>query len=172
MDKKKIFIIVILALVVVLYIVFVVNGSSSRQSDKTTADSYTPSDTMKNFGSIMGDWLGRFLPDTGIPCPLPPPKDSEFKCDALAVDSGGITVPAKKGTYVRIATLVLKEGKARVDYEDETDAADKADMDDQGFDLPDMDHKGAKKSAIVIFEKGGTLKISCQGNAKCQVALK
>ena len=173
MDRNKIILIVILALIIVAYIVFVVWGATSDDNNgqnKTTADNYKPSASMKNFGGLMGDWFGRFLPKSGITCAQKAPEGADITCEALKVN-GAIDIPEKKKTSFRIATLILKEGRADVAYRDHTDAADDAKMDEQDFQLPDKDDSSRRQNSIVIFEDGGSLTITCKDNKSCRVAL-
>jgi hypothetical protein len=176
MDRNKIILIVLLALIVVAYIVFVVYGSvnhdkTNKDERKSSAKSYKPNPSTKKFGSIMGEWLGRFMPRPEISCAIPAPKDAELVCSALAINQD-IQIPAKKGSSFRIATLVLTQGKAHVEYDDKTDAASNAKMDEQPVDLPDPENNNARQTSIVIFENGGKLHISCQENTQCGVGLK
>ncbi len=180
MDKKKTILIVILALIVAAYVFFVVWGATSDDNKgnnkavpkKTpvTADNYEPSPSMSNFGGLMGDWFGRFLPKSGITCAIKAPEGSKITCEALKVN-GSIDIPPRKGTSFRIATLILKEGGADIEYDDSTDAADDAEMDEQDFSLPDKKDSSRKQNSLVIFEDGGSLTITCKDNKSCRVAL-
>lgn len=183
MDRNKIILLIVLVLIVAAYIFFVVWGATSDdnkgsgggggQPKKTpvTADNYSPYPVTKNAGKFMGDWLGRFLPKPEIPCAVPAAKDDELVCDSVSIGSG-IKIPAKKGSSFRIATLVLKQGKARVEYDDDTDASSDADLDEQDFDLPDTEHDNARESTIIIFESGGNLRVTCRENTNCKVGFK
>jgi hypothetical protein len=177
MDKKKIILIVILVLIVVVYIVFVGWGTMSggggggKGNGKTSAKNYTPSGGMKSFGSVMGAWLGRFLPKPDIPCSGQTLKDDAVKCTSLKPDTD-ISIPRKKGTTFRIATLVLLKGRAHVVYNDNTGTASDADMDEQEFDLPDSGNRTPTENTIIIFENGGSLRVSCKDSAACAVGYK
>jgi hypothetical protein len=181
MDRNKIILLIVLVLIVAAYVFFVVWGATSDdnrgndhskpQKTPVTADNYSPYPATKNFGNLMGDWLGRFLPKSGINCSIPAAKDSELTCEAIAI--GETRISAKKGTSFRLATLVWKKGEVDVKYDDEADATGNSKMDDhQDFVLASSGPNTEKKSTIIIFEKGGTLTISCLHNTSCQVGLK
>ncbi len=180
MDRNKIILLIVLVLIVAAYIFFVVWGATSDDNKadpahpkKTPVDgkNYSPDPSTKQFGNIMGDWLGRFLPDSGIPCAIPAAKGAELTCEALSI--GEIRIPAKKGTTFRIATLVWKKGEADVKYNDEADKTGEDDMDDhQDFVLANSGADTVKKNTIIIFEDGGKLTISCLHNTQCQVGVK
>ncbi|HEV7642578.1 MAG TPA: hypothetical protein VGO50_01430 [Pyrinomonadaceae bacterium] len=181
MDRNKIILLIVLVLIVAAYIFFVVWGATSDDNkadpahpQKTPVDgkNYSPDPSTKQFGNIMGDWLGGYLPKSGIPCSIPAAKDSGLTCEAISI--GETRIGVKKGTTFRMATLVWKKGEADVKYDDEADKTSDEEMDDhQNFVLSNSGaNKTVKKNTIIIFEEGGKLTISCLNNASCQVGLK
>lgn len=179
MDRNKIIIIVVLAVIVVVYIVFVVYGSvthdgKGKDQRRSSGENYQPSPAVKNFGSLMGDWFGRFLPKTELPdCPNKPENGSELLCKNLA--NVELTIPPGSATF-RVVKVILASGNnnpAEIKYRDFKDeaASEKLFPDGQGFKLPDDKHKGVTEENIIILKEGGKLKITCPVNSNCRVNL-
>ena len=172
-------VIVVLVLIVVIFVIFVTRGSLTsdqpKRGDKKDAAKYEAPSWTKTIKKVFAS-VGEKLK---LNCPPNVPPDKDFECKSLPLDTD-INIGAADTSF-RVVTLVLIKGKANVEYDDNSDKADDYELDEQDFALPNPEidpdciinpekNEECKISAIVILEKGGRLKLTCQDNKPCQVA--
>jgi hypothetical protein len=171
-------VIVVLVVIVVVFVIFVTRGSLTKdqpQSNSKTSDAKTYSREKKAPGwtrAIKNAFaaVGKKLK---LDCPPNVPPDADYQCKSLALNKE-IRIPGDKGTSFRVVTFeLIGTNAAVIKYEDDTEGADKYELDEQKLDLPNPDTDDPKIGSIVILEKGGRMTISCQDvNKPCQVAQK
>lgn len=162
-------VIVVLVLIVVVFVVFVGVGSFKTEPKKNPKEVEAPSGS-ETFSGIFGGLQEKVVLD----CVLKSPPNSKRQCEKLP--SGNINIPAAKEpsipflkkTSFRTAKLVLISGEASVTYFDRKGGGGKFDN-PQKISLPNPDNDNSRVESIVILENGGTLNVSCKGNASCQV---
>ena len=162
-------VIVVLILIVAVFVVFVGVGSfkTETKSDPKEVEAPPGSET---FSRLFGGLQEKVVLD----CALKSPPNSNRQCEKLRL--GNINIPAAKEpsipflkkTAFRTAKLVLISGEASVTYFDKKGGGKNFDN-PQIISLPNPKNDNSRVESIVIRENGGTLNISCKGNASCQV---
>jgi hypothetical protein len=162
-------VIIVLVLIVVVFVIFVTRGSLTKdqpkRGKKSEAANYKAPDWTKTIKKAFAA-VGKKVK---LNCPPNVPPDKDFECKSLPLDND-INIPAETGSSFRVVTLVLIKGRANIEYDDNSQKADDYELDEQDFPLPNPDTDEHEVGSIVILEKGGRLRISCQGGNPCQVA--
>lgn len=176
MDSKKV-IIIGLIVVAVIFVIFVTRGSltadqperlSSGQS-KNEAKNIEPPSWSGTINKVFGGLQEKVV----LNCLEKSPKSSESVCEKLPLGKTPIRAAGEpflpflgKATF-RTVKLILIKGQATIVY---TDKKGGSKIDNpQRFDLPNPENENSKIESIVVLENGGTLEITCKGNASCQV---
>lgn len=161
-------VIVVLILIVLIFVIFVARGSLTDDR-KNDAAEFTKQKKSPGWSKTVKNLLGGLGKKLKLDCPASVPPDADFECKSLPLNTD-INIQGEKGVSFRTVTFVLMKGKANIEYDDATEKADDFDLDEQDFPLPNPDTEDPNIGSIVVLEKGGKLKISCQVNSSCQVA--
>ncbi|HEX8369210.1 MAG TPA: hypothetical protein VF604_11770 [Pyrinomonadaceae bacterium] len=166
-------VIIVLVLIVVVFVIVVLRGSLTddqpKRGNKNDAANFTREKKAPDWSKTIKKAFGGLGKKLKLDCPPGAAPDADFECRSLPRDKA-IDIAPEKGTSFRVVTFVRIKGKARIEYDDHTEKAGDFDLDEQDFPLPNPDTEDPDIGSIVILEKGGRLRISCQDTNPCQVA--
>jgi len=162
-------VIIVLVIIVVVFVIFVTRGSLTKDQPKSGNKSEAANYKAPNWTKTIKKAFAAVGKKVKLNCPPNVPQDPDFECKSLPLDAA-INILPENGSSFRVVTLVLIKGRANVEYDDNSEKADDYELDEQDFPLPNPDTDDKEIGSIVILEKGGRLRISCQGNNPCQVA--
>ncbi|HEX8738163.1 MAG TPA: hypothetical protein VF721_22705 [Pyrinomonadaceae bacterium] len=162
-------VIIVLVLIVVVFVIFVTRGSLTKdqpkKGNKAEAAKYDPPNWTKSIKNVFAA-VGKKVK---LDCPPNAPQNKDFECTALPLNTD-INIPAADASF-RVVTLARIKGTAKIEYDDNSPKAEDYELDEQNPKLPDTEKEDDRDvTSIVILEKGGRLRISCQDSNPCQVA--
>ncbi|HSK72647.1 MAG TPA: hypothetical protein VK892_13175 [Pyrinomonadaceae bacterium] len=173
MDSKKI-VIIVLILIIAAFVVFVTWGSLSgeqpKRGDRNDAGKFVKEKKTPPWAKVIKSLFGSLSKKMALRCAKAAPDGADYQCEEMPLNEE-IKIPEEPGTSFRTASFILAKGKARIEYNDRTEKADDFDLDEQEFNLPDLELDDPNIGSIVALEKGGSLKITCLENKPCQVKL-
>lgn len=161
MSSTKI-VIIVLVLVALIFVIFVVRGAfrndpKAGDNPELAAKNSTKKGGKPGWSKAINDLISSKQPGLTL-------KQSRYTSNTTE------EVPPDEESPFRTAKFRLISGTARIEYRDRTEKAEKMDLDEQDFDLPNFDNEEDPKScSIVALEKGGTFTFQCKGTSGCRV---
>src|SRR5215213_2007109 len=137
MSSTKV-LIVVLILIVLLFVFFVVYGAFSPD-DRSGAAGFKAPGWSKALGSLISSAKPKV----------------ELKKKIYSESTEEIIAPDDKQPF-RTATFHLLQGRASIEYEDQTENA-VDELKEQECELPDFDMDDPRRCSIVALKKGGKL---------------